>query len=286
MNARRLLLLLFFPILTGALSGDTGARERRLRYGFSLVNTTAQPVRGAELWTYAPVKKTPSQECLAMKASLPFDAAVDAAGNQVLHFRLDEIPPYGRRTVSIDALLRMAQAPAPARPGRSLRAELLRPAPFVESADPEIIRLAGTLRGKSAADTAGNIYRWVSEHIQPAPADPEERGALHALRKGRGDCTEAMDLTVALGRAAGVPSRGVAGYVCPTDATLAPADFHNWAEFLDGALWRLSDPSRKVFAARSGEYVAFKVLGTGDAFNRFRVKGDGLDVRMDGEGGS
>jgi hypothetical protein len=81
-----------------------------------------------------------------------------------------------------------------------------------------------------------------------------------------------------------LPTRGVAGYVCPRTAVLDPSGFHNWAEFLDADRWRLADPLNGVFAAKSGDYIAFKIIGAGigEGFNRFRVKGEGLHVSMDG----
>jgi transglutaminase-like putative cysteine protease len=161
----------------------------------------------------------------------------------------------------------------------------LRPEPFVESDAPEVRRLAAALRQKKPKATADNVFQWVAQNLKPLAPDPDPHGALHALKNGRGDCTEAMYLVMALGRAAGLPTRGVAGYVCPENAVLDPAGFHNWAEYYDGGRWRLADPLNRVFAAKGGDYVAFKIVGD-NGFNRFRFSGEGLHVSMDGGSGS
>ena len=277
-------LWMFLPAMAAALPSATGDQTRRVRFGFNLVNTTDHSVEDSELWAYAPVKETSNQKCLDLDASLPFDRTEDAWGNQVLHFRVGEIPPYGRRSIRVNAVLRMSEEPGREGTSRSLRKGCLRPEPFVESDAPELRRLASDLRQRSARGTAEKIFEWVQGNLKPLPPDPDPRGALHALKDGRGDCTEAMDLVMALGRADGLPTRGVAGYVCSRNAVLDPAGFHNWAEYFDSGRWRLSDPFNGIFAAKSGDYIAFKIIGAGigEDFNRFRFKGEGLRVRMDG----
>ncbi len=65
-------------------------------------------------------------------------------------------------------------------------------------------------------------------NIQYAGYTKDDRGALYALKKRKGDCTEYMYLLTALARANGVPTRGIGGYVYAKDAVLRPMDHTPW----------------------------------------------------------
>jgi transglutaminase-like putative cysteine protease len=133
--------------------------------------------------------------------------------------------------------------------------------------------------------TARNIFSWVSANIRYAGYRSETLGARQTLETKSGDCTEFVYLFVALCRANKIPARPIGGFVCKDDRELNSADYHNWAEFyIDGA-WRIADPQGKRFMEKESEYIAFCRLGgsgenTGAGFHRYRVKGDGILVKM------
>ena len=255
----------------------------RIQYGFTLENTTNRMIEKGELWTYAPLPQTATQSCGTVDASHPYRLLRDDLGNRILHFTLRDLPPFSVTIITIKADLVFTDTPYPV--AVETPQHYLKPEPFVESDDPQILQLARQLRGKDSMQTARHLFRWVAGNIRYAGYLREERGALYALRKREGDCTEYTDLFVALCRAGGIPARGIGGYPCGSDALLKPNTYHNWAEFFQDGAWHIADPQRKVFLTDSSPYVAMRVTGESrespmENFSRFRFGGEGLKVRM------
>jgi len=110
-------------------------------------------------------------------------------------------------------------------------------------------------------------------------------GDVYGLEQRRGDCTEYMQLFVALARANGIPSRGMAGYLVERDAVIRAEAFHNWAEFYADGGWRIADPQRGRFDTGYGAYIATRILGVDSgaipsSANRFCTLGDRVRVKM------
>ncbi|MBW2031294.1 MAG: transglutaminase domain-containing protein [Deltaproteobacteria bacterium] len=161
----------------------------------------------------------------------------------------------------------------------------LAPVKYIESHNPEIIRLARRLKAPDAARTARNIFEWVSQNIRYTGYTGRPRGALYALSRRKGDCTELMYLFAALCRAEGIPARCVGGYICTQDTVLRPQDYHNWAEFYLGGTWQISDPLNGVFMEGGSNYIAMRIFGGAQddprfEFDRFRCDSNTLRVAM------
>jgi transglutaminase-like putative cysteine protease len=136
-------------------------------------------------------------------------------------------------------------------------------------------------------ETAQKIHNWVGGNIHYSGYKKHPLGALYALKRLKGDCTEFMYLVAALCRANKVPARGIGGYVVKDDSILRPNGYHNWVEFYYEETWRLSDAYERTFMKNPAQYIAFRVIGSpADSimqdFPRFRVKGEGISVRMNG----
>jgi transglutaminase-like putative cysteine protease len=257
---------------------------RYIRYSYTVKNMTNHVAKEVHFWTYAPVKKTPTQKCIDLKASDPYKLITDDLGNQILHFTLNDIPPYASKIISIETNLKLADK----KPNRfSLRGKktYLKAEEYCEADDPAIIQQAKQLRGAETTKTAENIFRWVSNTVQYTGYIENPRGALYALKEKKGDCTEFMYLFVALSRANKIPARNIGGYVVTDNAVLRPTAYHNWAEFYDEGTWRIADPQRKVFMQNQSRYIAMHVIGEspknpiGVAY-RFKYEGQGIKVRM------
>ncbi|MHC1741529.1 MAG: transglutaminase family protein [Syntrophobacteraceae bacterium] len=261
-------------------------RKKQVHYSFTLQNEADRLLERAELWTYGPVKATSTQRCDRLGASHPYDLTTDDTGNQVLHFTFRDLPPYGVKIVTIRADLSLSDTPSPMAQG-SVEGTV-RPQRYIESDDPRVVQLAKDIRANQAIDRPRAYFRWVSENIRDAGYTREDRGALDCLTRRAGDCTEQMYLFVALCRAAGIPARGVGGYVCEGDCILKPNDFHNWAEFYQTGAWRLADPHKRVFMESPSRYIAMRVMEASDrqeanpmgSYHRFHFEGEGLMVRM------
>lgn len=258
--------------------------KRHLQYSYSLRNETNRVLEKAEFWTYGPVQMTATQKCERLDADHPFELIVDDLGNQVLHFTLQNLAPFATKLIRIQADVELSASPHPAP-----RADLpifLKAEPRIEADSPEIIGLAKQLKGRNTLSTAESTFRWVAENLRYSGYSANDRGALYALRKKQGDCTEYMSLFVALCRANGIPARGIGGYVCPANMILKPNDYHNWAEFYENGTWQLADPQKKAFRNQGETYIAMRIISTSSVtpmgdWHRFRIVGEGLKVKME-----
>ena len=113
---------------------------------------------------------------------------------------------------------------------------------FVEVEHPRIQAAARALGGERDGEVAQAAYEWVSTQLRDPGYVRDDRGALYALERGQGDCTEHMYLFTALARARGIPARGVGGFVVAESGVLRSGDYHNWAEFHASDTWRVADP--------------------------------------------
>jgi transglutaminase-like putative cysteine protease len=256
---------------------------RTILYSFTLHNQGNRFLQAAELWTYAPTPRAAKQQRMQVSVSLPHERHEDELGNQILHFTLPPIPPYATKTITIRTEL-SAAGKDPSATAATLQ-RYLQPYPGVESTDPTIVQQAKALHGATALETAEKIYTWVVHNIEDTGYATAETGAVATLRDRRGDCTEFMALFVALARAAGLPARGLAGYLHPESGILRPTEFHNWAEFYADGSWQIVDPQRQVFRAPATDYIAMRIIGQSSnnpmaADNRFRFQGEDLAVTM------
>ena len=254
-----------------------------IQYGFTLRNKTNQILKGAEFWAYAPVKLTSTQKCLKIEVSDPYQLILDDLGNQILHFRFEDLPPYSVKLIAIKTSLGLSNTSHPIPIGDVQ--PFLRPEKYIESDHPELKQFAKKFESATPRETAESLFRWVAKNISYAGYLRDTRGALYALRNKRGDCTEYMCLFAALCRANRIPARGIGGYVCRESSLLEPSSYHNWAEFYEEGAWRIGDPQKNIFMQNSSQYIAMRIIGESEKnpmgeSNRFRSSGDGLEVEM------
>ena len=257
--------------------------HRTVRYGFTIQNTGNRLVKKGLFRTWAPVKRTTTQFCETIDASLPFRIVPDTLGNQALEFVLADIPPHGTKIITITANVSIAAAKG--FPEKIDPRSYLSPERYIESDQPSLMQQASSLQTDDPYTTAFHIHNWVSGHLQDSGYIKKNRGALYAYSTQKGDCTEYMYLFIALCRASGIPARGIGGYICRENSMLKPASFHNWAEFYNKDQWTLSDPQNRTFEKGAENYIAMRVLGNPESdpklnFNRFYLEGEGLSARM------
>jgi hypothetical protein len=282
--------------ISGIFSNDSNPAVNRqpvypitknIRYSFFLQNTTPRLIKNAQLWAYAPVKQTSTQLCSKITASHPYALITDTYGNQVLHFTFDNLAPYASKIITIKAALLLSNQ------ANRLSEEdvkiYLGAEKYIETRDSQIRHLSKQLRSETAAGTAKNIFNWVSANLAYAGYIKQAYGARYALLNKKGDCTEFMYLFAALSRAGNLPARCIGGYICRESTILKPAGYHNWAEFYEKGVWRLADPQNRVFDTDFANYIAMRIIHSPSVdpmheFDRFRVAGDGLRVRMRSRG--
>lgn len=277
-----------FVLLGGLISLAEAAEQipvsRYIQYTFTLKNTSPKVVEQADFWAYAPVKETSTQRCIDIRASHPFTLEMDELGNQILHFRFDQLPPFATKMIRVEADVELRDIPLPR---KIEKRNWLAPEQNMDFSDVEFRRLAPRFSSIDSADRISETFNWVSQNIRDEGYVSDDLGALHALKYRRGDCSEFMFLFAALCRQQGIPSRGVEGYVAERDAVLHPAGYHSWAEVHDGLSWKLADPLEKVFDEQASRYIAMRIVGDVPSplrgVHRFRAEGDGIKVVMNTE---
>ncbi len=273
----------FFAEINVAAS-ETYGIARHVEFSFTIQNTTNHAVQNVELWTYAPAALTATQQRLQINVSHAFQEETDDHGNSMLHVTIPRLAPYATKILSVSVDLALAEAPQPI--SDIDVSHYLQPEPYCEVKDPQIIALAQQLSAETPRETAHNMFHWVSRNIVYSGYLKDPRGARYALEHKQGDCTEFMYLFVALCRAAGIPARGLGGYVIERNAILDPGNYHNWAEFYLDGVWYSADPQEQVFMEKQPNYLVMHVIGVMpddhpmQQYQRFRYIGEGLEVEM------
>lgn len=264
-------------------SSDSVVFPKTIQYSYSLTNKTNKVLPHAEMWCYAPVSTTSFQYFLSLETSHSYEMIEDDFGNQILHFTFSDMPPFSTKIIQIKSNLKFLSKPKPVEVENTQI--FLQPEQFIQSDHSEIMQLAKKFKGKDQLQTVSNIFNWVANEINYIGYVKNARGALYALQRKKGDCTEFAYLFVALCRANDIPARAIGGYLCPGNCILRPEGYHNWAEFYHDGTWRIADPQKKVFLENESHYIAMKVMGKLpgnplEDFQRFKVIGEGLNVRM------
>jgi transglutaminase-like putative cysteine protease len=257
--------------------------SRQIQYSFTLQNKSHQVIKQAELWTFAPVKQTANQQCRKLQSNYPYELLTDDSGNQVLHFTFENLAPYGSRVVTIKASL-LTSAKANQGAAGPLPRDL-KPQKYIESDHPAITRLAHKLHAPDPTKTVEKVLGWLAGNVSYSGYTGKDRGALYVLEQKQGDCTEYANLFVALCRANGIAARPIGGFVCPQSGVLKARDYHNWGEFYADDSWILADPQNRVLRQNAADYIAMRIIHASEndpmgLYNRFRFKGEGLQVRM------
>ncbi|MHC4432870.1 MAG: transglutaminase-like domain-containing protein, partial [Planctomycetota bacterium] len=169
--------------------------------------------------------------------------------------------------------------------------DFLEPERYIESDHDEIRQIAAGLEGDDEMDLVKQIYDFVLDHMEYVKSGTDDKGAIVALERGKGDCTEYADLFVAICRASDIPARVVTGYTVQTDTATSK---HNWAEvYLQDRGWVPFDPAvgdkqspifrNKAFGRMMPVYIYLShvrndyVLDNHN-FGAFKYWGDGISL--------
>jgi transglutaminase-like putative cysteine protease len=255
-------------------------QPRRVSYRVTVSNTTNRALEGGKLWLLAPQAYTPSQRLDGLAASLPYEAISDDYANQQLEFALPALPPYGQTEIVVEAALALAETPN--RWGGDAPPYWRQPQPGIQSDDPRIAELAGSIEGE---DPVAAIGAWLDANLERSAYDSQDRGALVALEQRGGDCSEFAYLGAALARAKGLPARVAEGWVVSADGPLEAGSFHAWTEIWQEGTWRVLDAHRQGRDEADGAYLTFRVIppdpeAFSASFTRFRFEGAGLTALM------
>jgi len=261
-------------------------QNRAIILSYLVTNPTNEPIKNAHFYTYLPVKECGWQKVTRWEYPCR-DAALidDDLGNTILDCRLPLIPPYSTLPIDIRAWITLQEGPGKKNWLDPKDTRFIQPSHYVESNATEIKALAQRLKTQSAYRTSKRIYNWVKNNIHFKDYISKPLGALNALKLKTGDCTEGMALFVALARADGISSVGMAGYKITRNGKVAPLAYHNWAMFYAKERWRIADPKGATFDSQYNQYVATIIIGKRSAgrfplglYERFKVSNKALRV--------
>lgn len=222
---------------------ESGRTQTRTAYEIAFENwrleALGRPVRST-------TTREPTSEALlsSLRSLAPLESLVVVATG----IDLSRVPRSRWQEVAGDTVRRSRQENVSAAgywlpPSQSFRREFARDlqvSPGIEVEDPSIVSRARILRrgyGDPVALTR-QIARWVADSVR-LEWTLSPPSAIAALRSRAGDSEHHTALFIALARAAGIPSRAVAGLIV-RDSLVLP---HAWAEVWVGNTWLAVDPS-------------------------------------------
>ena len=144
--------------------------------------------------------------------------------------------------------------------------EATRPTRFLQSNDPQIIKLARQAVGntKDAAEAAKKIESFVGEYIENKSLSVGYASAVEVAGSKQGDCTEFAVLTAAMCRAVGIPAQVAAGVAYVDDfAGMRGFGGHAWTQAYIGGKWIGLDAAFKG-TGRGGYDAGHIALATGN----------------------
>ena len=290
MQVRALILFIwfsFFLLYCTSLSASSLKINRALIFSYLVSNPSQKVVKNAYFYTYVPID-TPWQKVIRLEHTCPQGTFLkDILGNTILKCLLPLMPPYSKIQIDVRAWLILKDRPE----GKILlknKERFLGPQKYIECNVPKIKTLALRLRSNSPYLTSRRIFNWVKNNLRFKNYIARPLGALNALEKKIGDCTEGMSLFVALERANGIPSAGVSGYLVNNNGKVAPSSYHNWALFYTNAVFKIADPKEGNFDTKYERYVATTIIGKRSEsehiplglFDRFKVSTKILKVKQ------
>ncbi len=259
---------------------DVVEAKQSMRLSFTVVNKTRELIEKASFSVLSPQENTVSQKIMDINASHEFVKRYDSEGNVFLDFDLKVMPPLGSKivTVTFDLIYRKPYL------NKKIDSEqYLGNSKYLYLEDKSVELAANNFVDDDNKPL--EIYNWLARSVNNISYIAEDRGAKYALTELKGDCTEFMYAFVALARYLDIPSRGVPGFALePGAVKVTSKDYHNWAEYHDGARWVMVDPQKQQFDTSSSVYVAFRYLGSSqtqiDNTHRFLTFDKRLSVKM------
>ncbi len=198
------------------------------------------------LWVALIRDFSPYQHLKSRKISpTPNRLFTDEHGNEYAEFDFSAQPPHTKITVTVQSEVIVNELRYDLSDCRGeLIQENISPELHIESANPQIIRLAESLSKNSACQTARAFYDYVGDTLHYT-YNKNAWGAQATLGFMGSDCSEYASLTIALLRAKGIPARYFEGilYLDRQNGQLAHTQ-HAWLDlYLPGIGWTAVDPT-------------------------------------------
>jgi transglutaminase-like putative cysteine protease len=214
----------------------------------TLVNKGPGQPQKQNIWVALIRTFPPYQTVQSMQVSpAKYTTVTDEYGNQYAEFDFSGQPAGTTQTVQIDYQVTVNELTYNLSDCRgALLNEFIQPELHIESANPQIVALAGKLSpgNATACQQVRAFYDYIGNTLVYT-YNGANWGAQAALGPMGADCTEYSDLLVALSRARSIPARYFEGilYLDKSTAALAQID-HAWPDvYLPNVGWVALDPT-------------------------------------------
>jgi transglutaminase-like putative cysteine protease len=277
-------------------------REYHVHQQLALVNQGPGQPEKQNIWVALIRDFPPYQHVLSMEISpKDYELVVDEYGNHYAEFDFSKQPVGTTQTVKIDYQVVVNELTYDL---SSCQGELLddftKPELHIESANPQIVALAGKLSlGKdTVCQQVRAFYDYIGSELVYTP-NGDNWGAQAALGPMGADCTEYTSLLVALSRAQRIPARYFEGllYLDEGTQTIAKTE-HAWPDVympsvgwtaLDPTLGRLPVTRETYFAHYTPDHIIVtmganpSVLRGSSYWTHLYWPGDSTHIRVEGE---
>jgi transglutaminase-like putative cysteine protease len=221
-------------------------RQYIIQQQLTVVNEGPGRPEKQNIWVALIRDLAPYQTVQSMEISpAGYQRVVDEYGNTYAEFDFSGQPAMTTRTIRIVYRVTVNELTYDLSECRGdLPHEFTQPELHIESANPQIIALAGQLaQGKSTAcQKVRAFYDYVADHLVYT-RNNANWGAQAALGPIGADCTEFTDLLVALSRAEGIPARYFEGLRYLKPGTAGDME-HAWPDvYLPSIGWTAMDPT-------------------------------------------
>ena len=250
-----LLLVWLMVVMPGSLRGDapsTKPQEASVGSKVSLTmkfKITAPPDTKLVLNVLVPRSIPGRQKIVDTHYSVKPSEIFEKDGDLFARFALEKLPRSSDVSINVDAEIYrydLATASADAK-NRLLEKKydlgkwLNTNETYLDCRSSEIQRVAKSIPGKNDEEIVRNCFDYVLNNLKKGPYDEKDHGAVWALQRKQGDCTEFADLFVTLCRTKGIPARFVRGYLLDP-VTDTPK--HDWGEvYFEQYGWVPFDPT-------------------------------------------
>jgi transglutaminase-like putative cysteine protease len=238
-----------------------GQREYVVHQQLILANDGPGQPEKQNIWVAIIRDFSPYQEVRSVEISPgDYSMVVDEYGNQYAEFDFSGQPAGTTNTVKIDYRVVVNELAYDLSVcAGELLDDFIQPELHIESANPQIMALAGDLsRGTgTVCQQVRAFYDYIGNELVYT-YNGENWGAQAALGPMGADCTEYTDLLVALGRAQGIPARYFEGllYLDKGTDSLAKIE-HAWPDvYMPAVGWVALDPSLGRSPANRDTYFA------------------------------
>lgn len=262
LTASALVVLVVVWVLREEPESEVISKTVEFQYQYIVENTTSEVFRNQVISLYVPMDIVNVQKLVNGNINYEYAESEDALGNRIWNVKLGGFSPY--ETKIIDVNFTVEKTSENVRLSGDDGNEFLVNQRFLSMDNSKLQSQAKLLKRESALETAKATYSWVASHVEYEGVITKDLGALYAMMKKQGDCTEYMYLFSALARINGLPTRHMGGYRTQAGKQLGAKIYHNWVEVLIGDEWLLVDPQTQAFESHQQDFVVFRIAGSKD----------------------